>query len=202
MLTLRRAGVSDARVLTAFDQCVRGDFLDPAYAEMAQEDVAIPLPCGQTSLKPSLLALMLEALQTGPAHRILLVGAGSGYSAAILARLAAQVVGLERFHTLRDLAEANLQRAGLSNAGVQLADGLNFTSALAFDRVLIAGAVAAPPAGLMKALKPGGVMVAPLISPFGARVAAIRPQGKGEPVQIDLFAVESPRLEPGVAQRI
>ncbi len=214
MLTLRRAGVSDARVLAAFDQCVRADFLDPAYAGLAREDVAIPLPCGQISLKPSVLALMLEALQIAPQHRVLLVGAGSGYSAAILARLAAEVVALERFRTLRDAAAANLERAGLTNAIVELADGLAYTSGRSFDRILVAGAIGASPQGLpqglplglpqglMEALAPGGVLVAPLTGASGVRVAAIRLDEKGAPVQTDLFPVDVPPLEPGAAQRL
>ncbi len=202
MLTLRRVGVSDARILAAFDQCARADFLDSAHAALAPEDVAIPLPCGQISLKPSVLALMLEALQIAPRHRVLLVGAGAGYSAAILSRLAAEVVGLERFRTLRDAAAANLERAGLTNAVVELADGLAYRSEQPFDRILIAGAVSVPPPGLLEALAPGGVLVAPIIGASGPRVAAVRQDEQGAAAQADLFPVDVPPLEPGAAQRL
>lgn len=202
MLTLRRAGVSDARVLAAFDQIARADFLDPAYAALAQEDVVIPLACGQTSLKPSAIALMLEALQIAPGHRVLLVGAGAGYAAAILANLAHAVVALERFRTLRDAAENNLRRAGLQNANVQLADGFDFTSSADFDRVLVAGALDALPVGLVNALKPDGVLVAPLIAPPGARVAVFRVQGDEPPLRTDLFEIDAPPLERGVARSL
>ncbi len=202
MLTLRRAGVSDARVLAAFDQYARADFLDPAYADLAREDVPIPLPCGQVSLKPSVLAAMLEALHIAPDQCVLVVGAGTGYSAAVLSRLASEVVALERFHTLRRAMESNIARAGLSNVSVHLADGFAFQSALKFDRVLITGAVAAPPPALLQALTSDGVLVAPVSSGADVRIAAFRPKADGGVTQADFRAVDIPPLEPGVAQRL
>jgi protein-L-isoaspartate(D-aspartate) O-methyltransferase len=202
MLTLRRTGVSDPGVLAAFDQCVRADFLDPSYADLAEENVAAPLPCGQISLQPSVLALMLEALQTEPTHRVLLVGAGSGYSAAVLSILTSEVVALERFHTLRDAAAENLRRVGVSNVVVHLADGLDFASAPEFDRILVTGAIDVPPRGLLSALKPSGLLVAPLMAGSDVRMALIRPAASGACDKTDLFAVGVPPLEPGVARRI
>ena len=202
MLTLRRAGVSDTRVLAAFDRYARADFVEPDYADLAHEDVPIPLPCGQTSLKPSVLALMMEALHIAPEQCVLVVGAGTGYSAAVLSRLASEVVALERFHTLRAAAEANMARAGLSNVSVHLADGFVFQSALKFDRVLIAGAIDAPPPRLLDALVADGVLVAPLSSPGGTRVTAFRPNAHGGFAKTDLFDVDVPALEPGVARRL
>ena len=200
MLTLRRAGVSDARVLAAFDQYSRADFVDPAYADLAHEDVPIPLPCGQVSLKPSVLAAMLEALHIAPDQCVLVVGAGTGYSAAVLSRLASEVVALERFHTLRRAMEANIARAGLSNVSVHLADGYVFQSALKFDRVLITGAVDAPPPALLRALTAGGVLVAPLSPGAGGRIAAFRAAADGGVTRADFLEVDIPPLEPGVAQ--
>ncbi|MET0546069.1 MAG: protein-L-isoaspartate O-methyltransferase [Caulobacterales bacterium] len=200
MLTLRRAGVSDARVLAAFDSCKRAAFLEPGVADLAEEDVAIPLACGQTSLKPSGLAAMLEALNLEPENRVLLIGAGAGYSTAIAARIAREVVALERYKTLTALAAANLARDGLAYVRVIQADGLAaFEDGALFDRILLTGAVTALPPTLLNHLTPGGVLVAPVLETEGGAATVQRWEGAAHTA---LVGIEADRLEPGLPQHL
>src|SRR6202163_4968952 len=115
MLTLPRRGIGDAAVLRAMDEvpreyCVEGQFLDTAYA-----DRALPIACGQTISQPYVVAYMTEQLAVQPRHRVLEVGSGSGYQAAVLSRLAREVVSIERYRTLADAARTRLQTLGFTN---------------------------------------------------------------------------------------
>ncbi len=123
LLTLRRRGISDRAVLRAMDEVPRGRFVEPAFADRAYADQALPIECGQTISQPYVVAYMTEQLALRPHHRVLEVGTGSGYQAAVLSRLAREVVSIERYRTLAEQAKARLAALGYDNVEVVTGDG-------------------------------------------------------------------------------
>lgn len=159
-LRLRARGVRDLAVLRAFEIVPRGIFLPAGLATLATREMPLPLPWGQTSHEPWRCALAIEALAVEPTHRVLEIGAGSGYNTAILAQIAGEVLGVERWAGLAEAAQARLSDLGLTHAVVAWADGLVVADQIGrFDRILVHGTVPAVAAfdGL---LAPGGRMVA------------------------------------------
>ena len=163
LLTLRRRGIMDQAVLRAMDEVPRGDFVDQGFAASAYADRALPIACGQTLSQPYIVAYMTERLAVAPHHCVLEVGTGSGYQAAVLSRLARQVVSVERFRTLAELARARLQRLGYDNVEVVVGDGLAGVPEHApYDRILVTAAAERIPEVLADQIAEGGVMVLPL----------------------------------------
>src|SRR5258708_7764619 len=112
MLTMRRRGISDAAVLRALDEVPREHFVQDQFAQSAYADQALPIPCGQTISQPFVVAYMTEKLELRPEHRVLEVGTGSGYQAAILSRIVREVISVERYRTLADEARARIAALG------------------------------------------------------------------------------------------
>jgi protein-L-isoaspartate(D-aspartate) O-methyltransferase len=163
LLTLRRRGIMNQDVLRAMDEVPRGNFVEPGFAENAYADRALPIACGQSISQPFVVAYMTERLALAPAHRVLEIGTGSGYQAAILSRLAKEVVSVERFRTLADTARARLERLGCGNVDVVVGDGLSGVPERApFDRILVTAAAERIPETLTEQLADGGVMLLPL----------------------------------------
>ena len=123
LLTMRRRGIHDLRVLRALELVPRERFVEPEQVELAYEDQALPIECGQTISQPYVVAAMTEALVLEPNHRVLEIGTGSGYQAAVLANLAAEVVTVERYRTLGEIAAGRLRNLGLDNVIVIVGDG-------------------------------------------------------------------------------
>jgi protein-L-isoaspartate(D-aspartate) O-methyltransferase len=160
LLTLRQAGVRDLTVLRAMEATPREAFAPYRFRDLANRNLSLPIGCGQTMSRPVELARRLEALRIGRGHRVLEVGAGSGYGAAALAQLAREVVSLERFETLAIEASRRLAAHGASNARAIYADGLDPPLELGrFDRIILQGSVIAAPAALIGMLAPSGVML-------------------------------------------
>ncbi|MGJ0504366.1 MAG: protein-L-isoaspartate O-methyltransferase family protein [Methylocystis sp.] len=160
LLTLRQAGVRDLSVLRAIEATPREAFAPFRFRDLANRNLSLPIGCGQTMSRPVELAKRLEALKTGRGHRVLEVGAGSGYGAAALAQLAREVVSLERFETLAIEASRRLAAHGATNATAIHADGLDPPHELGrFDRIIVQASVIAAPAALIQLLAPGGVML-------------------------------------------
>src|SRR5437588_7170761 len=124
LLTLRRRGICDAAVLRAMDEVPREYFVESQFLDQAYTDRALPIACGQTISQPYVVAYMTEQLGVRPHHRVLEVGTGSGYPAAVLSRLAREVVSVERYRTLADSARMRLQTLGYHNVQVLVRDGL------------------------------------------------------------------------------
>lgn len=160
---LRGRGIRDLAVLRALEAVPREAFVPHRYADLAARDIALPLPCGQTLSAPSLVARMLEALAVGRGQRVLEVGSGSGYAAALLARLGAEVLGVECFRTLAQAATARLAGLGIADAAVAWGDGLAVPPERGpFDRILVHGLLPASPAvpdELARLLAPDGTIV-------------------------------------------
>ncbi|MGD9544844.1 MAG: protein-L-isoaspartate O-methyltransferase [Methylocystis sp.] len=160
LLTLRRAGVRDLSVLRAIEATPREAFAPYRFRDLANRNLSLPISCGQTMSRPVELAKRLEALKTGRGHRVLEVGAGSGYGAAALAQVAREVVSLERFETLAIEASRRLAAHGAENAKAIYADGLEPPRELGrFDRIIVQASVIAAPAALIQMLTPAGVML-------------------------------------------
>ena len=163
MLRLRSSGVSDRRVLNAIESTPRDLFVPDEFREMAYEDRALPIECGQTISAPSVVATMTAALQLGDRHKVLEVGTGSGYQAAILARLARRVTTLERYKTLIQLAESRWARLGIGNISAIQSDGtLGWKQQAPFDRILITAACPEAPSKLVAQLAEEGILIAPI----------------------------------------
>jgi protein-L-isoaspartate(D-aspartate) O-methyltransferase len=163
LLGLRRRGIMDPAVLRAMDQVPREHFVDAHLAHDAYADHALPIACGQTISQPYVVAYMTEQLEVAPEHRVLEIGTGSGYQAAVLSRLAKEVVSVERYRTLADAARNRLATLGFHNVEVLLGDGLVGLPARApFDRIIVTAAAEEIPQALVDQLAEGGIMVLPL----------------------------------------
>jgi protein-L-isoaspartate(D-aspartate) O-methyltransferase len=163
LLNLRRHGITDAAVLKAMDEVPREHFVTSTYADMAYADQALPIACGQTISQPYVVAYMTERLAVKPQHRVLEVGTGSGYQAAILSRIAREVVSIERYRTLAEAAHTRLATLGYGNVEVVVGDGFSGYPAKApYDRIIVTAAAEDVPQALVDQLAEGGVMVLPV----------------------------------------
>lgn len=202
-LSLRRRGISDGRILRAMEEVPRDRFIDPADRQYAWRDSALPISCGQTISQPFVVAYMTEQLQLEPHHRVLELGTGSGYQAAILAKLVRDVLTVERYRTLADAARARLESLALYNVEVMLGDGLSLSSNLgAFDRIIVTAAVEAVPQSLIDRLDDGGILVAP-VGPHHGVQTLVRLRKAGEAVERrDLVDVRFVPALPGIAREL
>jgi protein-L-isoaspartate(D-aspartate) O-methyltransferase len=163
LLTLRRRGIGDAAVLRAMEEVPRERFVESDFGEDAYADQALPIACGQTISQPYVVAYMTELLGVRPHHRVLEVGTGSGYQAAVLSRLAQEVIGVERYRTLAERARQRLHALGYDNVEVVAGDGFAGVPERApFDRIMVTAAADTVPQALVDQLAPDGVMVLPL----------------------------------------
>jgi protein-L-isoaspartate(D-aspartate) O-methyltransferase len=162
-LTLRRRGISDLAVLRAMEAIPRDDFVEPCDRADAYRDSALGIACGQTISQPFVVAYMTEQLQLQKPHRVLEIGTGSGYQAAILSKLCRQVLTIERYRTLADSARARLQKLECDNVEVMLGDGFDIPAeAGTFDRIIVTAAMEQIPEPLTQRLEPGGLLIAPV----------------------------------------
>ena len=160
---LARRGIDDRRLLTAMGSVPREAFVPSAQRRSAYADRAVPLGFGQTVSQPYVVALTLEALRLAPADRVLEVGAGSGYAAAVASRLAASVVAMERIESLAAAARSRLRTLGFDNVTVVWADGaLGHPPGAPYDAIFLSAAAPAVPEALFEQLAPGGRLVAPV----------------------------------------
>ena len=160
---LSARGIKDARVLEAMSRVPREAFVAADLAAYAYDDNPLPIGEGQTISQPYIVALMAEAARIGPKARVLEVGAGSGYAAAVLSQLAAEVVTVERHRALADKARETLKRLGYANVIVLEGDGSRGVPEKApFDAILVAAGAPAPPESLKQQLAEGGRLVIPV----------------------------------------
>ncbi|MFC6687959.1 protein-L-isoaspartate(D-aspartate) O-methyltransferase [Jhaorihella thermophila] len=163
LFALRSKGVTDTRVLEAMEAIDRGRFVRGLFAERAYEDMPLPIACGQTISQPSVVGLMTQALEITPRDKVLEVGTGSGYQAAILSRLARRVYTVDRYRRLVREARELFETLGLVNITAILADGsFGLPDQAPFDRILVTAAAEDPPGPLLAQLRIGGIMVLPV----------------------------------------
>jgi protein-L-isoaspartate(D-aspartate) O-methyltransferase len=162
-LTLRRRGISDQGVLRAMEDVPREAFVAEADRADAYRDSALAIACGQTISQPFVVAYMTEQLTLQKRHRVLEIGTGSGYQAAVLARLAAEVLTVERFRTLADAARARLEKLGYHNVEVMVGDGFSIPDNVGqFDRIIVTAAMEQIPQSLTDRLADDGILIAPV----------------------------------------
>jgi protein-L-isoaspartate(D-aspartate) O-methyltransferase len=203
-LTLRRRGISDQAVLRAMDEVPREHFVAPGTIEAAYSDRALPIACGQTISQPFVVAYMTEQLEVDVEHRVLEVGTGSGYQAAVLSRLVREVVTIERYRTLADAARDRLRTLGYANVTVLFGDGMAGAPDRApFDRIVITAAAEEIPQALAEQLTTGGKMILPLGPRHdGQYLVRLSKQAEGELRREDLIAVRFVPLLPGQAREL
>ncbi|THD73414.1 protein-L-isoaspartate(D-aspartate) O-methyltransferase [Thalassobius vesicularis] len=163
LFALRSRGVTDQRVLSAMEKIDRGLFVRGLFAERAYEDMPLPIACGQTISQPSVVGLMTQALEVTPRDKVLEVGTGSGYQAAILSQLARRVYTVDRHRRLVREAREAFDALNLVNITAFTADGsFGLPDQAPFDRILVTAAAEDPPGPLLAQLKIGGIMVLPV----------------------------------------
>jgi len=163
LFALRSMGVTNKRVLEAMEKIDRGPFVRGIFAERAYEDMPLPIACGQTISQPSVVGLMTQALDVQPRDKVLEVGTGSGYQAAILSMLARRVYTVDRHRSLVATAKALFDELGLTNITAFTADGSHgLPDQAPFDRIIVTAAAEDPPGPLLAQLRIGGIMVVPV----------------------------------------
>jgi protein-L-isoaspartate(D-aspartate) O-methyltransferase len=177
---VRATGVRDPRVLEAMGEVPRAEFVAAADVDRAYVDRPLPIPHGQVTTQPSLVARMLEALELDGSERVLEVGTGYGFQTALLARLAREVVSIEHFEDLAETARGNLERHGAANVEVLVGDGTAGVPERApFDAIVVSAAFTSVPDPLVEELAVGGTLVQP-IGPGGEDLVTAferRPEG-------------------------
>ena len=163
LFQLRSKGVTDARVLEAMEAIDRGDFVKGIFADRAYEDMPLPIASGQTISQPSIVGKMTQALEITPKSKVLEVGTGSGYQAAILAKLARRVYTIDRHRSLVMDSRKLFERMGLHNITAIAGDGsFGLPEQAPFDRIVLTAAAEDPPGPLLAQLAIGGIMVLPV----------------------------------------
>ncbi len=195
---LRRRGIHDPKVLAAMAQVPRERFVLPEYLSEAYADRALPITCGQTISQPYIVALMTQALQLSGKEKVLEIGTGSGYQAAVLGLLVPQVVSVERHEELSRRAGEVLRELGYQNILLVVGDGTQgYPPEAPYDRILVTAAGPEVPPALVKQLQPGGVLVMP-VGPSDQQVLQVFRKHQDRLVVEELCPVRFVPLVPGV----
>jgi protein-L-isoaspartate(D-aspartate) O-methyltransferase len=202
-LTLRRRGISDQAVLRAMEEVPREAFVETADQNDAYRDSALGIACGQTISQPFVVAYMTEQLKLAKNHRVLEIGTGSGYQAAILSRLASQVITIERFRTLADAARQRLEWLNYFNVEVMLGDGFAVPEQLGqFDRIIVTAAMTRIPDELLQRLEPQGILIAPVGPHHGVQTLVRVTRTETGFDRKDLVDVRFVPALPGIAKEL
>ena len=202
-LTLRRRGISDQTVLRTMEEVPRELFVEASDRDGAYRDSALPIACGQTISQPFVVAYMTEQLQLQKQHRVLEIGAGSGYQAAVLSKLAREVLTVERYRKLADAARARLEKLDCHNVEVMLGDGLNLPPNIGpFDRIIVTAAVEQIPENLVGRLEIGGILIAPVGPHQGVQTLTRLTRNETGIERKELVEVRFVPALPGVAREL
>jgi protein-L-isoaspartate(D-aspartate) O-methyltransferase len=202
-LNLRRRGISDQTVLRAMEEIPRDIFVSPADRGDAYRDSALAIACGQTISQPFVVAYMTEQLQLQRHHRVLEIGTGSGYQAAILSRLCREVLTIERYRTLADSARSRLEQLGRDNVEVLLGDGFDVPAgAGTFDRIMVTAAMEQIPEALTERLESDGVLIAPVGPHQGTQTLVRVIRTAAGMVRKELVEVRFVPALPGIAREL
>jgi protein-L-isoaspartate(D-aspartate) O-methyltransferase len=192
---LKRRGIADVHVLAAMGQVPREEFVAFGYDEFAYEDSALPIAEGQSISQPFIVAAMIEAAAIAPGDKVLEIGAGSGYAAAVISRMGAQVFAIERHRCLSDAAAARFQALGYDNIRLMTGDGTRGWPAEApFDAIIVSAGGPKAPSALKDQLRIGGTLMLPVGAPSEQRLLRLVRTGKARWKEDDLGAVRFVRL--------
>ena len=168
IMSLRNQGIRDTRVLSAMERIPRELFVPDLFGEQAYADQSLPIECGQTISQPYVVAFMSEKLKVDDRCKVLEIGTGSGYQAAILSKLCRRVYTIERYRTLLRAAEERFKKLRITNITSMHADGTKgWPQQAPFDRIIVTAAAKTMPVDLVEQLKVGGIMVLPLENEYG-----------------------------------
>ncbi len=174
-LAMRTKGVDDLMLLRALERVPRALFMPQRFADISGRDIALPIGCGQTSPPPSVLAAMIGALELTPSDRVCEIGTGTGYCTTLLAKLAKNVVSLERFQTLALEASARVKAFGLTNVEVLWADGFDLhETGVRFNKVIAHGIIEPPAREFLELLARDGALVAAFAGPGRGEQRVVR----------------------------
>ena len=202
-LGLRRRGISDQAVLRAMEEVPRDQFVEAKDRAYAYQDSALGIACGQTISQPFVVAYMTEQLLLRAHHRVLEIGTGSGYQAAILSRLCREVVTLERFRTLAECAKARLAALGYQNIDVVIGNGFDIPDHLGtFDRIIVTAALETMPAALTDRLDADGILIAPVGPHHESQMLTRVQRTPNGFVTTNLLAVRFVPALPGLAREL
>ena len=164
IMKLRKSGITDTAVLSAIERVPREAFIPPMFHDQAYEDIALPIDCGQTISQPLVVASMTQSLKINDRHKVLEIGTGSGYQAAILSKLCRRVYSIERHRPLLEHAERRLTELKVRNITCKAADGMKgWIEQAPFDRIIVTAAAASePPEPLLEQLSLGGILIIPM----------------------------------------
>jgi len=181
IMELRGQGITDTRVLSALERLPREEFVPEAFRDRAYENTALPLQHGQTISQPAVVAYMTQELRVEARMKVLEIGTGSGYQAAILSRLCRRVYSVERNRELLSAAEKSFKRMRINNITTRLGDGSRgWTEQAPFERIIVTAAAEAVPAELVDQLAPGGIMIVPVgPTPIDQRLTRVRRTADG-----------------------
>jgi protein-L-isoaspartate(D-aspartate) O-methyltransferase len=182
-------GITDPLILEAFRAVPREQFVDEGQRQWAYDDHPLPIEAGQTISQPYIVAVMIEAAEIFPGDVVLEVGAGSGYAAAVMSRIARMVVGIERQHDLATLARERLQRLGYDNVRIVEGDGTRgWPDGAPYDAILAAASGSHVPSSLVEQLSPGGRLVMP-VGDADQHLLKVTKRADGTTIREDLGAV-------------
>ena len=201
VMELRRLGINDTRVLSAIERIPRDAFVPASFKDQAYENIALPIEQGQTISQPYVVAFMTEALEVGQRMKVLEIGTGSGYQAAVLSKLCRRVYTIERYRSLLKEAEARFAVNKLTNITCRAADGSKgWPEQAPFDRIIVTAAAPELPEVLLQQLAVGGIMVVPVGSDANEQqIVRIRRTGAGFEREA-LLPVRFVPLVPGMAE--
>jgi protein-L-isoaspartate(D-aspartate) O-methyltransferase len=188
---LKRRGIAEPHILRGFAEVPREAFVSADLAHLAYGDHPLPIEAGQTISQPYIVALMIQAAQIKPGDQVLEVGAGSGYAAAVISRIAARVIAVERQHDLVPTGHERMTRLGYDNVEIVEGDGTRgWPGSAPYDAILVAASGSHVPQPLLDQLAPGGSVVMPVGEPGSVQklVKMTKTQG-GAPRQTDLGEV-------------
>ncbi|MEX1147081.1 MAG: protein-L-isoaspartate(D-aspartate) O-methyltransferase [Sphingomonadales bacterium] len=201
VMDLRRGGIRDARVLNVIETLPRETFVETPFLDRAYDNTALPIASGQTISQPFTVAFMTQALAVGARMKVLEVGTGSGYQAAVLSRLCRRVYTVERYRSLLGVAEKRFAALGLHNITSRHGDGMKgWPEQAPFERIIVTAAAPREPAALVSQLGPGGIMVYPLEKQPGDQVIIRLTMTEDGPRRDELLPTRFVPLVEGVAQ--
>ena len=203
LLKLRTSGITDHRILTAFEEVPRRNFVPVIHITEAYAGGQLPIECGQTMPSATLVAKVVSALDVQDGHRVLELGTGTGYQTAILAKLGGKIVTLERFRTLHQKAGNRLSNLGLDNVILKLDDGRTPNTDFGMhDRIVSNCSFDDVPRGFLDNLASNGVMIAPIGPPDSPQILKKFTKIGSRFEAVDLFHVRMQPFIPGISRAI